>query len=691
MGVNGIYGLSGSGIDVESMVKVGMMSKQNEYDKMYKKETKMSWQKEAYSTVYTDLMNFGMNKLTDYKLQSNMNAMAATSSNESSVAVTANGSAVAMSHSVKVNSVTSNAYLMSTKAITRANTDSTAKDSMQLKDVMFSSLQASMTEEGKYILNGDTGNLVNGDDVALSFKLGNGTDSKEISFTYKELAEGKTLNDLASEIKKSGLNITASYDSVNDSFSLYNTTGGSENKISLTMNNDATATLFNHLHLGQSSDGELTPFDRTASLSGTVTNANTGAPDSTALKDVLLQGIAVNSSDPEKYDITKADGTTATVGKDDVAFSFDVSDGSTTKTISFTYGALASGQTLDALASDVNNFSGFNVKASYSDGKFTLTNDSTTGSESVVSLTAKDDGASALFQQLGLSALSDNGGIFTAGETQEVAGQDGSITVDGRTYDGITTGKATIGGVTYNLLNKTDSAVTVTVTQDTDAIIDRVKQFVEDYNAMLDELQDKYHETVYSDYGVLTKSQEDGMTKEQVEKWNEKAKSGLLNHDKYIGDIISKMREALATPVEGVTGKYNSAFSIGIDTTNDRGHIKLDDEKLKKVLAQEPNSVYEIFGKLDANDDYNSNGVAQRLGDVVNKGMSKIKEYAGTNTEAADGSTLGTKILEWQNKMSDFKTKMTAFENLLYEKYDAMEVALQRLGMTLNYVTFGQS
>ena len=632
MGVNGIYGLSGSGIDVESMVKVGMMSKQNEYDKMYKKETKMSWQKEAYSTVYTDLMNFGMNKLTDYKLQSNMNAKAATSNNENSVAVAANGSAVAMSHTVEVSSVTINAYLMSTDSITRANTDKTAKDSIQLKDVMFKDITSGYTikgsdqfyakmtesedenhnkvyafssadgtktayvrtqtdngkvtyqtstdgknwtdytetdEEGKtispnpitesYSVTDAKGNTkpYAADEVALSFVIDNGTTdtsgmteeqlasykkSHTVSFTYAELAGGKTLNDLATAIKKQGLNITASYDSVNDSFSLYNLTGGKDNKISLTMNNDATATLFNNLKLGQSSSGTL--------------------------------------------------GDAKVFGKD---------------------------------------------------------------------------------------------------VTEEVAGTDGSIKVDGRTYDGITTGKITVAGVTYSLLNKTTDPVTVTVTQDTDAIIDRVKQFVEDYNAMLDELQDKYHETVYSDYGVLTKSQEDGMTKEQVEKWNEKAKSGLLNHDKYIGDIISKMREALATPVEGVTGKYNSAFSIGIDTTNDRGHIKLDDEKLKKVLAAEPNSVYEIFGKLDANDDYNSNGVAQRLGDVVNAGMSKIKEYAGTNTEAADGSTLGSKILEWQNKMSDFKTKMTAFENLLYEKYDAMEVALQRLGMTLNYVTFGQS
>ena len=37
MGVNGIYGLSGSGLDIESMVKVGMMGKQSQLDKMQQK------------------------------------------------------------------------------------------------------------------------------------------------------------------------------------------------------------------------------------------------------------------------------------------------------------------------------------------------------------------------------------------------------------------------------------------------------------------------------------------------------------------------------------------------------------------------------------------------------------------------------------------------------------------------------
>ena len=55
MSATGIYGLSGSGIDVESMVKVGMMGKQGQYDKLYKTEVKDEWMKEAYSGVYADL------------------------------------------------------------------------------------------------------------------------------------------------------------------------------------------------------------------------------------------------------------------------------------------------------------------------------------------------------------------------------------------------------------------------------------------------------------------------------------------------------------------------------------------------------------------------------------------------------------------------------------------------------------
>jgi len=374
MGVNGIYGLSGSGLDIESMVKVGMMSKQSEYDKMYKKETKMEWQKEAFSEVYTNLMNFSMNKLTDYKLQSKMNAMAATSNNTGAVSVSANGSAVAMSHRVEVGALSSNAYLMSTGSIERANTGAAA-DSVTLSDSMFQSLSNNRDGTFNVTYKDGTTATVNETDTALSLTVNDGastleTEKRTIKYSFADLAGGTTFNDLASKIRNLGLNVTASYDSVNDSFSLYNSKGGSDNTISLTMGTQATADLFNNMKLGQSQDGTL------------------GAAQT---------------------------------------FSYDSSS--------------------------------------------------------------------------------------TSASTTEIVGSNGSITIDGREYTNITDNKITVSGVTYTLLDKTSSAATVTVTQDTDAIVDRVKQFVEDYNTMLDELQEKYNEQKYSDYDVLTKSQEEAMTK----------------------------------------------------------------------------------------------------------------------------------------------------------------------------------
>ena len=44
-GAKGIYGLSGSGLDVESLVKVGMISHQKKYDRIYKKEVETEWRK----------------------------------------------------------------------------------------------------------------------------------------------------------------------------------------------------------------------------------------------------------------------------------------------------------------------------------------------------------------------------------------------------------------------------------------------------------------------------------------------------------------------------------------------------------------------------------------------------------------------------------------------------------------------
>ena len=560
MSTTGIYGLSGSGIDVDSMVKVGMMTKQSQYDKMYKQQVKNEWMKEAYAGLYSDLNTFNQSTLSNYKMSATTSPMTATSTASSVATASANADAANMSHTVQVTSLATNAYLQTgDDKITRAVKDADGKAStgIKLSDIFYDGSSYDKDSE----------------EAALAFTISDSTGtsgkSATISFTYKEIfSDGVTLNDLASKIKNSGVNIQASYDSVNDSFSLYQKTGGKENIISLE----------------------------------TATDADGKAISSTAAKNA---------------------------------------------------------QTL------LSNLNLYKVETS-------------------------TDSSGNKTQKLADSKLT-----FDSSTTkQSVAGTNGEAIIDGKKYS--TTGsKLTAGNVTYTLAGT--GTTTVSVSQDTDKLIENVKQFVTDYNKIIDELNSKYYEKQYSDYNVLTKSQENSMTQDQITKWNEKAKSGLLYHDQNVSKIISAMREAFYTPVEGTDSNYNTMMSLGISSSTDQGHITLDETKLKKALAADPNAVRNVFaasGDVTNKDgttstDYSKEGVMNRISDALYANLKTLKSYAGDSTETSDGSTLGTLIENLKTKMSDFKVQMDAYQELLYKKYDSMETAIQQLSVQMGYITGG--
>lgn len=588
MGANGIYGLSGSGLDIESLVKMGMMNKQNQYDKMYQTQLKQTWVKEAYNTVYTDVKAF-KESMSTFKMQSNMSAMQATSSNNDVVSVTANGAAAAMNHKITVEQVASNAYLMTANGqkIDRAN--NSAANSAYLKDVLFSGDATKTTVDGQtsyLVRNGTTGNIdtFKGSDVAISIEVQDSdevdSDGKpvthKVEFTYDQIfGDNKTLNDLATAFSNSGANVQGGYDTVNDSFSLYNKTSGSANKIGLKATNETSKELLDKLHLAS------------------------------------------------------YDGQNNTLGS---AITFET----------------------DKMNVDAT---GTNAKA----------------------------------------------------------------TIDGKTYES-DTNKLNVANVIYNFngvsaknADGTYQASTISVSQDTDKIVDNVKKFVETYNTLIDSLNTKYREEKNTDYKPLTKKQESEMTESQINKWNEKAKSGLLYHDNNIYSIISDMREALYTEVDAVDTvltdargnkySYNSMSSIGITSSTNQGHITLDEEKLKKALTEDPDCVYQLFasdqdstyisGSTNKNQsdtytsksDYLNTGIANRLYNSMTTNIRNLESYAGTSKETDDESYLGKLITNMNTKMTSFQTLMKSYESKLYKKYDAMEVALSKLGAQLSYIT----
>lgn len=691
MSTSGIYGLSGSGIDVDSMVKMGMLTKQNEYDRLYKKEVKYEWRKEAYADLYSNLNTFNQSTLSTYKLSSTTMPMGTSSADSKVATASANANASAMSHTVNVTELSSNAYLLTKDKIGRANTSTSASSSIYLKDVLFTA------DEQKDIQNKMKADGFDSSQALISFTFADGTEADSttstISFTYDEIFNsGQTLNDLSSKLNSAGANIKASYDSTNDAFSLYQKDGGSANQIILSVAQDGSTASANGKKLIENLN--LAAVKQTTDASGNITSS--------------LEDIAFNTHTG-----------TSTIGGSDTTMETSVKMAATDKlsTLFKTNGSSSSAEftvngktitiddvtsaTVSDLIDKINNAGAGVTAAIDATGQLKLTSDDNTTKITLGVASSDTTDAAANGRSL-INGLSFDSNSKLSADTygQTASGTSGKVTIDGKEYS-TDTGKVSVGGVTYTLTAK--GSTTVTVTNDTDKLVENVKKFVEDYNTMLDKLNSLYNEKQYSDYDVLTKSQENGMTADQISKWNEKAKSGLLYHDQTLGKIISNLREAIYTPVDSVDSQYNSMMAIGISSSTDRGHLQLDEDKLKTALANDPDCVYQIFassgdvtttdadGTTSTTTDYDKEGVMNRISDKLFSGLKEIKSYAGTSTETSDGSSLGTLILNLQTKMSNFKTMMDSYESALYKKYDAMETAIQQLSVSLGYITSGNS
>lgn len=361
--------------------------------------------------------------------------------------------------------------------------------------------------------------------------------------------------------------------------------------------------------------------------------------------------------------------------------------------------SVTTGDDLKTLAQKITDATGSTISASYDadTGKFKLMN-----TKGGVSITGGNDLSSKLLTNLGLEETKESQSLRI-----QAKGTNAEVTIDGKNYE-LDKNSKTVAGVTYTFTGKTDPGkkISVAVSQDTEKIAEKVAKFVDSYNELIDYLNDKRSEERYSDYKPLSSTQEEQMTEKQIEKWTEKAKSGLLHHDNTLSSMISQMREALSTPVDSVDGIYNSASSIGITTSNVKGHITLDVDKLNAALAAEPNCVYQIFANdqdtaydkygttdksvlnnMEKKSDYRNTGIANRLYNLMGDFKKKVEDYAGTSKETGDQSYLGKLITNLQTKMSTFRTQMNVYENLLYKRYDSMEAALQTLGVQMNYVS----
>ena len=266
-----------------------------------------------------------------------------------------------------------------------------------------------------------------------------------------------------------------------------------------------------------------------------------------------------------------------------------------------------------------------------------------------------------------------------------------SITLNGtfNVADGVTSGEIDSANANDSLFNLKGESVTFSSKTDTDAIVDVVKQMVEDYNELLTEVKKAYSDqpltqTDGSRYEPLTDEDKEGMTESEIERYEEKAKTGLLFMDSDLSSLYNALRSAI-TP-GGADGQ--TLRSIGINTSYSEGltTISLDEDALRSALETNPDQVRDAFTKSQENGSA-TNGLMASIKEATDRYASTegavkgiLIEKAGSqyspakaldNTLLNQMNEINEQISRWQEKMSDrvdyYTNKFTQLEVLIQQ------------------------
>ena len=235
-----------------------------------------------------------------------------------------------------------------------------------------------------------------------------------------------------------------------------------------------------------------------------------------------------------------------------------------------------------------------------------------------------------------------------------------------------------VNGFEFTLKAVSPGEVTFSSAPDVDSIVDNVVKFVDEYNKLIESLNDKIREPKYRDFHPLSAEEKADMKEKEIELWEEKAMSGVLRNDPIISSMLSQMRTALMGTVgkdDGMTLK-----AIGITTSKDyleNGKLVIDEEVLRKAIAEDPDKVHQLFA---ASDDANveNQGFARRLRGAVQAAETKITDRAGKASSVNNSFTLGKNLIDMDKQIIRFEDRLKMVENRLWKQFTAMEVAIQK-------------
>lgn len=636
-----------SGLDTEAIITELVKAQQTKTDTIKKQQTKHQWKQDAWKELNTKIVKFYNGSLSDMRYQFEYTKKSTKVSNESAATVLTSSSAVNSVQNLKINELASSGYLTGAQ-LSGSNTGSTIMGQLGI----MSASTITVDVDGKQ--------------------------------TDIQIDGNTTIDSLVGKLQEAGLN--ANFDTKTQRFFISSKTSGAAGDFNLSFS-DENVKFKLGLNTAMSSDEVSAYLDKYAYDASDV-EAKAAAKaseymDKLAELDTELADLqtSVDALTDAGYDTTR---TSAVIKAEMEAVNEDtsLSDEDKADKIRDLEEELTKAEQYEKYQDEISAKQ--DTRAEYA--KYVNEVDSTASQELLDAIEAEFE--TALDYAKSVAAQYSNG---TANVGSKIDGQDAQIELNGAVFTS-TTNVFEINGLTITALDKTTgNGITLTTSDDTDGIYDKIKSFLKEYNELINEMDKLYNAESAEDYEPLTDEEKAEMSENEIEKWEEKIKSAVLRRDGTLNTVSSAMKEIMLEGVE-VNGKkmYLSAFGIEtlgyfnagdneknayhIDGDPDDENTKNNEDKLKTAIANDPSTVVDFF-----------TGLTKSLWTKLNGLMTKT-EYSSSFTVYED-KRMKDEYDAYTEKITKQEEKLTALEDKWYSKFSAMETALAKLQSNQSAVT----
>lgn len=272
------------------------------------------------------------------------------------------------------------------------------------------------------------------------------------------------------------------------------------------------------------------------------------------------------------------------------------------------------------------------------------------------------------------------------------SGQDAIINlIDkfGNEYSNITSSTNTfsIFGMVITANKTTNgSYYSFSISKDVDSIVNNIKEFINKYNDLVEKVYSKYTEKRNRDYLPLTDDQKKQMSEDEITKWEEVAKKGLLNNDSILSSFLYDIKKALYEPIKGLSGSLNQLSQLGIESysyfTSKSGQIYIKDEnKLREAISNNLEDVLKIFTNGTTSTDRSEQGIFNRLYSITKTTVENIYTKAGKpyTLTLYDNSEIGKQLKIINQSITNEEDRLNRVEERYYQQFTRLETLISQM------------